>query len=231
MIKQLIFFSLLFSILSYNAASQEFNMFDKDGLRHGKWQKFYEGTKQLRYSGQFNHGKEIGTFKFYDRSGGHPIAVKVYTPETALLDVSFYTKSGKLISRGFMKGRGKEGEWIYYHKDGQSIMSKESYIDNLLEGERMVYFENGKLAQRTTYKNGLKNGNDIHYNEKGIITKEYLYQDNKLEGLVKLYDSDGVLIKEGFYKNNKKDGNWNYYKNGELVKTVKFPQNKIGVQN
>ena len=44
---------------------QEFNQFDSNGKRHGKWKKNFEGTEVLRYEGQFEHGKEVGVFKFY----------------------------------------------------------------------------------------------------------------------------------------------------------------------
>ena len=76
----------------FTIQSQEVNKIDNQGLRHGLWQKFFEGTKQLRYTGTFEHGKEIGAFKFYDKSGGHPTAIKTYTKGEELLDVVFYTK-------------------------------------------------------------------------------------------------------------------------------------------
>ena len=55
--------------------------------------------------------------------------------------------------------------------------------------------------------------------------------NDKLEGPVKLYNNDGSLLREGQYKGNSKHGLWKYYKNGTLEKSVKFPQNKIGVYN
>ena len=45
--------------------AQGVNQVDANGERDGLWQKFYEGTSQLRYEGTFQHGKEVGTFKFY----------------------------------------------------------------------------------------------------------------------------------------------------------------------
>ena len=46
-------------------SAQEINQFDENGERHGKWQKKFEGTNEYRYHGQFEHGKEIGMFKYY----------------------------------------------------------------------------------------------------------------------------------------------------------------------
>jgi len=229
--KYILIFLFLSNIISFTAAAQEFNQMDDQGLRHGLWQKIYKDSKQLRYTGTFNHGKEVGAFKFYDKSGGHPTAIKTYTAGAELLDVIFYTKSGKKISEGKMKERSKEGEWLYYHKDGKSIMTKEVYRLDKLEGKRLVYFENGQKAQETSYINGLRQGQDIHYNEKGTVLKEFVYENDILEGPVKLYNYDGSVLREGRYKANRKHGIWKYYANGKLEKTVKFPQNKIGVQH
>ena len=231
MLKQFLNFCFFFVLFVINSAAQETNSFDENGQRHGVWQKYFEGTKQLRYTGSFDHGKEVGTFKFYDKSGGHPTAIKRYTNGSDLLDVLFYTKSGNLISQGKMRGRNKEGEWLYYHKNGSSIMSRENYTNNKIQGTRIVYFENGTKAQETQYVNGLRQGNDIHFNETGVILKEYVYKEDILEGSVNLYNSDGSLLRQGQYKANRKHGIWKYYVNGKVEKTVKFPQNKIGVYN
>ena len=220
---------LLVSVfMSFNLMAQGINQKDAQGLRHGTWSKTYDGTKQLRYTGTFNHGKEEGVFKFYDKSGGKPIAIKKYTPGEELVDVVFYTKSGSKISEGKMMKRSKEGEWLYYHKDGKTIMTREMYKNDLLEGVRTVYFINGRKAQETMYGKGLKEGKDIHYNEEGVVLKEYVFVNDILEGLTKLYDGNGVLFREGRYKANRKHGSWKYYENGKLDTIIKFPQNKIG---
>ncbi len=231
MIKQIIVLCLLSIYTQSPLYSQEINQFDSDGLRNGTWEKFYKGTKQLRYSGTFDHGKEIGSFKFYDKKGGHPTAIKTYTVGRDTIDVKFYTNSGNLINSGFMLGRNKEGNWFYYHSDGVSIMTKEAYRNNKLEGEQLVYFENGNIAQKTYYQNGLKEGKQLYFNENGVILKEFGYVNDLLDGPAKLYNPDGTLSKEGVYRANRKYGVWNYYKNGKLDKKVKFPQNKIGVTN
>lgn len=211
-------------------AAQEYNQTDTNGKRHGIWQKYFEGTRQLRYSGTFNHGKEVGTFKFYDKNGGHPTAIKIYTHGTDLLDLTYYTRAGKKISEGKMKERSKEGAWIYYHKDGTSIMAREFYKNNALEGRRTVYFDSGQKAQETQYQKGLRQGPDLYYNENAVLLKKIYFKDDKLEGPAQFYNVDGSLLREGQYKNNRKDGIWKYYKNGKVEKTVKFPQNKIGVE-
>ncbi|MFT5891669.1 MAG: antitoxin component YwqK of YwqJK toxin-antitoxin module [Dokdonia sp.] len=227
MVKQILIFIVFCSCFLGNA--QEFNKTDTNSKKHGPWHKFYEGSKQLRYEGTFDHGKEVGTFKFYDKIGGHPTAVKIYTEGNELLDVIFYTTIGKKVSEGKMKQRSREGKWVYYHQDGTAIMTEEMYKNNFLDGERVVYFENGAVAQRMVYIEGKESGTETHYSEKGVVVKTYTHVDGKLHGPVKLYDLDGTIMREGNYKDNKKHGTWRYYTNGKLEKTLKFPLNKIGV--
>lgn len=226
--QRFIFFLISFSLF-YIGNAQEFNKTDANTKKHGNWQKFYEGTKQLRYEGTFDHGQEIGTFKFYDRKGGHPTALKIYTEGDDLFDVIFYTTDGKKVSEGKMKGRSREGKWIYYHQDGSTVMTEEFYKNDLLHGERMVYFQNGAVAQRMEYVDGKENGTETHYSEAGVIVKTYTHVNGELHGPVKLYNLEGVIMREGNYKNNQKHGVWKYYENGKLDKTLTFPLNKIGV--
>ena len=232
MIKQLLFFVVISSMLSSVLYAQEFNKYDENGERHGAWRKFYEGNKQLRYEGTFSHGKEQGIFKFYDRtSGKQPAATKSYITGSTVLDVVYYQKNGKKISEGQLDGRKRIGEWRYYHQNGETIMTTENYVNGVQEGEKTVYFENGKPAQHTIFVNGKEEGQDLHYAENGILLSSYTYVSGILQGPVKIYDITGNLTREGNYKEGKKHGTWKYYKGGKLDKEIQFPVNRIGVQN
>ncbi len=212
--------------------AQDFNQYDQNGQRHGAWQKFYEGTNQVRYEGTFDHGKEVGIFKFYNRnSGDQPNATKSYTAGSSVLDVIYYQKNGKKASEGQIDGRERTGKWVYYHKNGKSLLTTEMYRNGLLEGLKTVFFENGTPARKTRFINGKEDGLDLKYTEKGVLLSSYTYVTGELHGPVKINDVDGNLLREGNYKDGKKHGTWNYYKSGKLDKTVKFPVNRIGVQN
>lgn len=224
-----IYLVLLFLSIQQLALAQEVNSFDQNGKRHGDWQKKYDGTQQLRYEGTFDHGKEIGLFKFYDRKGGHPTAIKKYTPGATAIDVNFFTTDGKKVSEGKMIGRQRDSLWISYHQDGKTIMIEETYDKGLLLGKRKVYFISGNLAQIETYKEGKKEGPAFYYSDEGKVLKEFNYENDQLQGLAKFYNGFGQLAIEGFYKNNRKHGIWKYYEDGKVAEKFKYPQNKIGV--
>ena len=57
---------LLGLLISLSVFSQDFNKLDENGKKNGLWKGIYEESKRPRYEGTFEHGKEIGMFKFFD---------------------------------------------------------------------------------------------------------------------------------------------------------------------
>jgi len=211
-----IFFLLITSVVT----AQSFNKFDANGKRHGKWQKHFKDTKVLRYQGEFDHGKEIGTFKFYKNIEGKAVltATRTFSKENNLAQVTFYTANKKKISEGKMKGKTYIGEWLYYHKNSPQVMTKEIYNnDGQLHGLKTIYYLSGQIAETANYANGKLNGESVWYSETGVKIRVYSYKDNKFHGLFQTYSTKGSLITEGHYRNDVKYGIWKHYKNGKLV--------------
>ena len=111
------FFGII--LCSHSAFSQsEINQMDAQGKRHGIWKKMYEGTNQLRYEGTFEHGREVGEFKFYcEDCKGQPTVIKSFKGKNGLAHVKYFTIKGKLVSEGEMQGKDRIGEWVYYHEN------------------------------------------------------------------------------------------------------------------
>jgi antitoxin component YwqK of YwqJK toxin-antitoxin module len=217
------FFIFILTIASLNTFSQNaVNQFDDNGKRHGIWRKNFDKTKQLRYEGQFDHGKEIGLFKFYTLSKGKSVlsATKEFNDSNNKAVVKFLSSKGKLISEGQMDGKLYIGKWIYYHNKNDAVMSTEYYNDNgELNGEKLVFYPNGKTAEQSNYTNGKLNGTSTWYAENGNVLKEFQYKNDELNGISKYYDADGNLKAEGAYRDDLKHGIWNYYDGGKLVKS------------
>ncbi|WP_372936052.1 toxin-antitoxin system YwqK family antitoxin [Seonamhaeicola sp.] len=226
--KQLHLIIILF--LSFSVLAQNINQFDENGKRHGVWKKNFEDTKVLRYEGEFNHGKEIGTFKFYKNIRGKAVltATKEFNENNNKALVKFFTSKGKIISEGEMDGKKYIGTWKYYHNTSDKIMTLENYNENgNLDGERFVYYSNGKIAEKKNYVNGKLEGEAIWYSINNVILKRFVYENDELHGASKIYNTKGELIIEGTYKHDKKHGIWKYYENGKLVEEKDFtPKSK-----
>ncbi len=219
------FLSIIFVLGTSKAIlSQEINQLDAEGKRHGLWQKYYDKTEQLRYEGTFEHGKEVGVFKFYRRSGKkQPTATKEFTAGSDRIKVTYFASSGKIISQGDMIGKKREGLWRYFHRDSDKIMSEEHYVNDLIQGEKKVYFLNGKLTELTNYVDGKRHGKSTIYSDRGDVMKEFVYDNNELHGRTVYYDAKGNITIEGTYKRDRKNGLWKYYENGALVEEKTFP--------
>lgn len=207
--------------------SQEINALDSQGKRHGKWLKKYDGSDQVRYEGTFDHGKEVGKFKFYKPSSGdQPTAVKLFSKAHDTATITYYTSKGKIVSEGKMVQKERTGTWKYYHQDGVTLMMTENYIDGQLTGDQTTFFENGKPAEKKSFVDGKENGRRLVYLETGKLIKDISFVNGKQHGPAKYYEKDGSLKIEGTYKNNRKYGVWKYYNNGTLVEEKIFPVNR-----
>lgn len=215
------FFILSTSILG----AQEINKLDSNGARDGLWKKYYPGTEQLRYEGTFDHGKEVGVFKFYcEECGTQPTAIRTFNSRDGSVWVQYFTIKGKLVSEGKMVDREREGEWLSFHENSSQPMSREFYVHGKLQGKQSTYYPNGTLTEEIHYQNGMKEGENLYYSPDGIVIKKLQYRENLLQGSAIYYDAAGVVVIEGFYKDDKKHGLWKYYKNGKLEFEETYPK-------
>ncbi|OBX25931.1 antitoxin component YwqK of YwqJK toxin-antitoxin module [Gelidibacter algens] len=226
MIKQNTLFVLFLTLfLTTSHAQDGINLLDNEGKRHGLWKKNYEGTDQPRYEGTFKHGKEAGVFKFYklDQKRSVLSATRAFNPDSDDILVKFFSSKGKLISEGHMTDTLFVGKWVYYHNKSKAIMTVEHYnIKGKLEGERMVYYENGQMAEHSNHINGKMEGISKIFSEKGVVIKEFSYKNDMLNGMSKYYNGAGELVAEGAYRNDQKHGIWKYYENGVLTEEKDF---------
>lgn len=218
-------FTSIFLLLAWFSFGQEVNQFDSNGKRHGIWKKNFDGTNQVRYQGTFEHGKEIGEFKFYKLVKKKSVltATKAFNPNDNSAQVTFFASNGKVISKGKMVGKLYVGKWVYYHNKSDQIMTLENYNSKgELEGEKLVYYKDGVVAERVNYLAGKQHGKSYWYSVKGVVLKEFNYDKGELHGVAKYYHPKGDLIAEGMYKHGKKVGVWKYYEDGKLTEETDF---------
>ncbi|WP_299395244.1 toxin-antitoxin system YwqK family antitoxin [uncultured Gelidibacter sp.] len=228
MIKKHLLSAVIFTLFLTTVHAQSgINQFDANGERHGLWRKNYEGLDQPRYEGTFEHGKEVGVFKFYklDKKQSVLSATREFSPDSDDISVKFFSSKGKLISEGHMKDTLFVGKWVYYHNKTKAVMTVEYYKNNgKLEGERTVYYETGQVAELSNYVNGKIEGVSQIFSDKGVLIKEFTYKNDMLNGMSKYYNGAGEMLAEGAYRNDKKHGIWKFYENGVLTEEKDFTE-------
>jgi antitoxin component YwqK of YwqJK toxin-antitoxin module len=85
-----------------------------------------------------------------------------------------------------------DGEAVTYYPTGE-IFTKTFYKDNLLSGEYLEYFQNGKLAEKGTYTDDVRDGVFEYYYESGQLEKKVEYRKGKLIGPYAEYYENGTL--------------------------------------
>lgn len=213
------FIALLFSILiSAGAFAQEINKNDAEGKRHGVWKGTYEKSKRPRYEGAFEHGKETGTFKFFEDDKKSTLAATRTFAADGSCITTFFDAKGKKISEGKEVNKQRQGEWKFYAEGTGKLLSAETYINGKINGVRKVYFPNGNVAEEMTYANGVKEGAYKQYNEKGIVLEESVYKNDKLHGPATFRNAKGEVVSKGQFAENKKTGKWQFFEKGKKVK-------------
>jgi antitoxin component YwqK of YwqJK toxin-antitoxin module/cytochrome c551/c552 len=118
-----------------------------------------------------------------------------------------------------------------YYKSGKLEMEKK-YDKNCNCDKITEFYESGKLRSTKTYlRSGLINtqleGEDIVYFEDGTIQIYYVWKDGSPTGRIYCNFADGKLAYEKFYDNKFKTGTWKFYnQDGTLKEEEVFVDNK-----
>lgn len=214
----------VFSIYSQT----DYNKLDEKGNKHGLWKGIYHDTKNPKFEGTFEHGKEIGIFNFFDNTRTKRlIATREFNPKDNSAYTVFYDQEKNKVSEGKVVNKLFEGQWKYYHKSSKIVMTIENYSKGKLEGLRSVFYPNSKIAEEINYKNNLKEGIYKRYTEAGIVIEEAVYKNNEYNGIAIYTDAEGNIVSKGKYTNGKKVGIWQFFEKGKLVKqmNMSYPQN------
>ncbi len=218
---------ILFLTFNFITIKAQNNQLDANGKRHGLWKKEFKNGR-IRYQGQFEHGKEVGTFKFYSaKSSDFPVIVREFNAYDDTSKTKFFSIKGKLESEGVMQGKQRIGKWLYYHKDGKTIMQEENYVNGKLNGDYKTFYPNKKPTIITTYKDNLIHGNYKRYSVNGHLYQDLTYVNGKLNGESTYFDrKTGAIQKKGTLLNDEKVGIWQFYVDGVMIEAREVVKRK-----
>lgn len=137
-----------------------------------------------------------------------------------------FDRKGNITKQEFYKDGKLHGFIITYHEASKSSSnttagnkpsSKTNYVDGIIEGKKILYYENGRIMEESNYSAGLKDGIAKWFNDKGKLVAENQYSNGVFNGTNKVYHENGNVKKEEQYVNNKHEGAYKeYYPTGKI---------------
>ena len=200
--KKLIFIYLLFISALIHA---QINQVDANGKKQGSWEKKHPKSSVLHYKGQFKDDKPVGVFTYYYLSNKIQAVIK-HDLKTGRSEATFYHENGNILSQGIFKNMKKDSVWCNYVPSGrlssketykndvldgkmivyyvpedlydktQQVYYTCNYLNGKLDGEKIEYFQGGKLKSKGNYRNNIKVGvwEEYHPNGRLMMTQRYL---------------------------------------------------------
>jgi len=190
---------------------------------------------------------EVTSYTFNIEKGDFKASIKTVGSDKLNHNINFesiqtirFSESNNVVSAIQFKKGLKSGNWkTYYSND--SVECSLSYVNNKLEGESYIFFNNGKIkksaqflqdelhgvyteylisgekTKHAYYTNGLLNGESTFYYDNGNVKLVIEYKDGKKHGDEKHYSFNGKLLSHRIYVNGIPVNEWiNYYDNGNV---------------
>ena len=153
----------------------------KDSLPHGKWIGYFKDgeTKHVK---RFEDGKKQGKWQYY-------------------------TELGDIHILELYENDKRNGEW-YKKADGNDVHYQFWDMDSLISEYADLYYPNGQLKEKISYKEGLKEGKFTGYYQNGAKKHVKRYEDDLPDGKWQYYTMAGKTNAEEIYVEGKRNDEW-----------------------
>lgn len=152
----------------------------------------------------------------------------LYCTTTSILGQTNINNLERVNGLWTKKGESKpySGEFIEYYENGK-VKGKGEFKDGLVNGLRIMYYENGEKSLERNYLAGQNEGSSIEYYPSGQIKQEAIFINGKENGVLKAYYENGQVhviinlsngVKQGDYFEYSSDGKLTtqyYFINGQ----------------
>lgn len=117
-------------------------------------------------------------------------------------------ENGKLVEEytRSTKDYSKQGIHKRFYPDGGPIMEITTYVDDVVDGEFIRFYENGDTLTVAKMKKGIYHGYFREYYPENKLMQSYQHKDGKISGRFLTYFESGVLKEEVYFKDNFEDG-------------------------
>lgn len=187
------------------------NKVDANGKKQGAWSKLYKGTKIAEYKGQFKDDLPVGKFTYYYASGKVKAIIMHQEGSTRSAAV-YYHETGAIMSKGIYKNLKKDSIWLNYGPSGRLSVSETYVNDVLHGKRivYIVPEDPSDFSQRISivsfYVNGLLEGDYLEYFDNGGLYVKGKYLKNRKEGLWEIYHLNGKIRSRENYTLGSRNG-------------------------
>ncbi|MDD2204759.1 MAG: toxin-antitoxin system YwqK family antitoxin [Bacteroidales bacterium] len=153
--------------------------------------------------------------------------IRTHNADLSVMYCKLFGENGRtLIAEGKYFEKKRDSIWTFYDNSGV-LKSRETYLNDLKNGESSMYYANGKISGVYEWKNGNKDGLWKEYYSSGNLKAAGFYTNDKLAGGYKLFHPNRQLCVEGYYADDVRDGVWKYYdETGNLISEEKYVKGK-----
>jgi uncharacterized protein len=200
-------FLFLFYFLTFSVFAQ---------IKNGYTKYYYENGK-VSSEGTMREGKPDGYWKNYYDNGKLKIEGN---RKNFQLDSTwkFYDVKGK-ISKSIDYREGKKNGYTFIYDTTQKIITRESYVNDIKEGDQINFHKNGKTKSIIKFVKGKQEGIAYEYSPDSVITGIIVYKGGILQSYEKINQRDAGNKKQGIWKE--------FYDNMEIRKEMKFNDDSL----
>ena len=162
----------------------------KDSLPDGKWIGYFKDgeTKHVK---RFEEGKKQGKWEYF-------------------------TELGDVHTFELYENNKRNGEW-YKKAEGKDVNYQFWDMDSLISEYADLYYPNGQLIEKISYKEGLKDGKFTGYYQNGAKKYVRRYEQDIPTGKWQYYTMAGKTNAEEIYVDGKRNDEWyKIEKNGDV---------------
>ena len=189
----------------------DINHIDESGKRQGVWTRNYPNSTVKMYEGFFKDDYPEGEFKRY-YTNGRLQSVMIFSNQGTTADAKIYHPNGFFAAQGVYVNQQKEGLWQFYSAVANGyLLNKESYLNNIRNGESVKFYHDGTVAEVMNYINDVASGEWIKYYPNGNISLKTTLIDGKIDGKFEAWFEDGQTQLSGAYKQDRREGKWLIY--------------------
>jgi antitoxin component YwqK of YwqJK toxin-antitoxin module len=156
----------------------------------------YGNGRRLTAS-EYREGRLHGELITYD-DHGQPATVATYVDGQQSGPLRLLEQGAPRVVSAYQEGQ-PHGQTVVYQPNGKEVLVA-AYAQGQLEGERLLYSEDGRPLQRAEFAGGKLHGQTVDYYPSGPVRQVSHYEQDQLDGPLYVYDPEGRLTEERHYQ-------------------------------